>query len=969
MGLRQTASEPSISGALWRVPRRSGMAGKLSSKSFVERNGHDGKMDMRRSLALLQREVVSGARAVDDVEFWGVHGAEGFRRYLKHKYGSILAGWRALDWDQSGRLTFHEFCIACRRMGYHGHVKKLWGELDVNKSGTVSLMEIDKEAGLYAATFKVALMEEYGDMLTAWRKGIDTNGTGRIEEKEINACCQRLGLHALDSNKLFNMLRSGPKDRGMTLEQFDPDAWRRWTTSDFQGLTSKANVEFLEDVPGLGDMGSMPRDIQEHPVKDGARKWRAQLHERDRAKARQITGVNSMFRATTLDGFKRMLVSRCGSLLGAWRRALDLEGTGRLTFNEFTMAMDRLGFSGDLKGLWQELDGKAQGYILFRDLDEETDTLLSELKTKLTEKYGNLLIAWLKGIDVLGNGCVNDEQFARACKQAGFCGDAKQLFRIMMPEKGRNYMRLEDFDMKSHLAFSRGDMRMLVEAEAMGAGSTASRMKQSFHERQTDTFSSKVQRAWSAAEREEFSKVCRWQTPGHLIDTDEEFKELCIRKYGSIIAAWRNCLDRDANGKLTFNEFCQALRRLGYVGGLKALWQQFDANDKGYVTLRDLDPRADDLVSTFLRMLAQRYEDIDGAWKFGFHKDPHEAMDKAQLKEACDAIGYPYDPQELFQCLQPVPGRQLITIWDLDPLCNRKRERGHTPYISEPRISDSPPGRSRGGLQRAPPKARAETPTEHSTTKVSTLSLSASGDSSSILHGISLQQQLRRSLTKKYGSTVAAWRGALNPELQGSLAFGKFCLVLSDCCFHGNARSLWKELCGESRCVEFSDVDPDAAEMLNEFREQLLGRFGSLLHAWQSCLDVDRKGLVDEFVFCQRCEGLGVNKRRAKRLFRLLLAHQAQHSLTCGDLRALLIGVELERVAATWGEPIARAAGPGDGGCEAALPADVDALAREELGEGSGPGLPEASAVGAAGEEALTPVAGTEAGVHQVPWC
>jgi len=221
---------------------------------------------------MVQRDVVNGTRAMDDVEFWGAQGVEGFRKYLKTRYGSIVAGWRVLDWDKSGSLSFHEFCIACRHMGYSGNLKKLWGQLDANQSGSVSIMEICPETGHYVGTFKMALLKEYGDMLTAWRKGIDTNGSGHIDEFEIRNCVKRLGLD-LDSKKLFEMLRSGPKDQGMTLDQFDPDAWRRWTTADFSGLTSTKNREFLDDVPEIGNAGvPMPLDVQMHPVKDGAKK-------------------------------------------------------------------------------------------------------------------------------------------------------------------------------------------------------------------------------------------------------------------------------------------------------------------------------------------------------------------------------------------------------------------------------------------------------------------------------------------------------------------------------------------------------------------------------------------------------------------------------------------------------------------------------------------------------------------------
>merc|ERR1719162_2922576 len=106
-------------------------------------------------------------------------------------------------------------------MGYHGNLKKLWREMDCNKNGFVSLREIHEETGDMIGSFKIALMKKHGDMLTAWRKGLDTNGTGRVEEYEVQAAVKALGLD-LNAKKLFGMLKSSPGGLGLTLMDFDP---------------------------------------------------------------------------------------------------------------------------------------------------------------------------------------------------------------------------------------------------------------------------------------------------------------------------------------------------------------------------------------------------------------------------------------------------------------------------------------------------------------------------------------------------------------------------------------------------------------------------------------------------------------------------------------------------------------------------------------------------------------------------
>merc|ERR1719453_1312424 len=111
-------------------------------------------------------------------------------------------------------------------------------------------------------------------------------------------------------------------------------------------------------------------------------------------------------------------------------------------------------------------------------------------------------------------------------------------------------------------------------------------MEMTFDERQNEGFCCQLRRAWDSAQRDEFRKACRLaNAPDHLINSSEDFEHLISRKYGSIINAWRTCLDIDQNGKLTFNEFCKAVRWLGYGGDLNSLWTSYDTDKKGYIML------------------------------------------------------------------------------------------------------------------------------------------------------------------------------------------------------------------------------------------------------------------------------------------------------------------------------------------------------------------------------------------------
>jgi Ca2+-binding EF-hand superfamily protein len=785
---------------------------------FNDRQAKDSKTALRQNMAKLQREIVKNAQATEDSEFWGAMGVQGFRTYLIKKFGSVVAGWRVLDKDGNGHLSFYEFCNACRQMGFHGNLKLLWKQLDANDSHSVSRMEIDPEVGHYVGTFKQACLQKYGDTLTAWRKCIDTNGSGKVEEEEIVQACQKLGLD-LDGKKLFSMISTF--GLGLSLMEFDPEAWTRWVTGDIHGLTLRRNKEFVEDISdgeGASDKEKAAKDGQPGFVQTGGlAKYRQMIQKEEKAELkRQLDKIGQMKSGLhTAKGFKLALVHRCGSLYGAWRYYLDLDGNGRLTPGEFSCALHRLGMFGEIRSLWKQLvpevDGVPLGYLSFGDLDPKTDAAVTELRDKLTEKYGNMLRAWMKGMDTKGSGCVNEKAFVQICEKVGYSGDARKLFRVMQPAQGRTYLTLRDFDTAAYQALSRADFRMLSEPEQQ-SDHNKSQLEMTFDERQQAGFYYQIRRAWDTAHREEFAKACQYNLKEFAIDTSEEFEMLCKRKYGSMVGAWRQCLDSDHNGKLTFNEFCAALRRLGYVGDMRKLWKRYDKDQKGCILLKDLDPEADQILSSFLELLAKKYGDLDTAWIDGFHKSTHDSVDEGLLAQACKKMGWDGDAHKLFKCFQPAPGRQLITIWDLDPSVARSKQQGKATNLSN-MAPPSPLKMQRFG------------------TLKQEASVAMPGDTSD-------HDKMRTLLKKKYGSTAAAWR-EMDSKVIGSVSFGIFVKVLDEGAFYGNVKTLWHELTGYrpgeagGKGVTYDDIDHSSARLLNDFREQLVQKYGCLLKAWK----------------------------------------------------------------------------------------------------------------------------------------
>jgi len=344
------------------------------------------------------------------------------------------------------------------------------------------------------------------------------------------------------------------------------------------------------------------------------------------------------------------------------------------------------------------------------------------------------------------------------------------------------------------------------------------------------------------------------------------------------------------------------------------LWQQYGGQEKGYITLRELDPKADELVTTFLKLLGERFGTIDEAWKAGFGKDPHESIDEPLLEKMCGELGYPHSSHKLFKYLQPFRGGICLTIWDIDPECTRKRQRGDEASLGETKSGNTSSPQSRSG--------------------------DASSSSSS------LAPRLRAALKNKYGSTVAAWRSLGGERLLDTIAFTHLCRLLQGCEFSGSAKRLWQELVrdkaasqensagsAQEEAVTLEQLDPDAQAALNKARTALVGRFGSLLVAWSALCKSDldahgkrldeknknseakldepgRKGSsstwkLDMEGFSGACSRLNVGLKNPAKVFRLMLGDpcQGQRSLVKHDLCALLIGVPVPDRAEVMGQP------------------------------------------------------------------
>lgn len=865
----------------------------------MERQLQHPSLAARRGFAEQFQALVKNRKKSEDEVFDGTKGRAGFQAFLKRRFGTIVAGWRVMDPHRYGRLSFQEFHNALRSLGYCGNLKRLWAELDAGRRGCITIGDIDPEVLQIVGSFKSEMKRVYGDLLTGWRKGLQGTAEGPVEEKQLQKCCEHLGL-SIDSGKLMRMMNPGPEGSGLKLVDFDPEAHKSWYTTDFWKP---------QEAPSLYD--SAQRSLEA---------LQGSLHLEDKGAASRPEPPSwwcpdPLRVMSAAEFFKVNLQKRFGSIFSAWREELDRSHNGQITFVEFCQAYRRLGMSGDLQELWRQLDITERGTITLEELDPVADKRLAEFRQKFTKAYGNMMLAWLKGIDLSRNGFVSEKQWKEACKQVDLGEkEATRLFSLLRPRGAPLHITLEDFDRPAFLALHYGDFRMLMANGQTLSGEDSDLVVErqekdealTMIERFNHTLKAELHEARKVAGGEEYAKQChifKYRTFG--AEVKEGFEQLCLRKYGSVIAAWRLCLDAQNKGSLTFRELCTASKRLGFRGDLVGVWQRYVGKEigRGLLTMKTLDERTHLALEAFCLFLYEAGSgDLAKAWKTTFKKDVLESVSKEEFQKGLkgqDQLAE--DLERLFICIQPLFGRDHFYMWDVETL-----------YKPWKQLLDA--SQRRKPLQEAAePSFGIDDLTDHELKHI------ALGLDQNLDVGCVSPPLLRRAFCRFFNSTAAAWRFHLDPHGRGYVGFNEFMSLLDACSVFGNVLQLWRDLIKrkgteppdtevsdtsvqlqlhEQGVLRYKDLDPASHQLLETAREHLFGEGRSLEEVWEEL--IRGRGLLDEarFVSALKDSGLslaGEADEGYKQLFDLLKVDHGHRSLKRPqDLEGLFTGLSLE---------------------------------------------------------------------------
>ncbi len=435
-------------------------------------NMHEDMHSVRVHMIKQQRTEREELERLMSTKNLGAKNLKGFKSLLKRRYGNLWRAWRTgMDNDSNKRLSFVEFCQCCRSVGYFGNIKELWNEMDDDKSGFISLNEIDTEIYQLIADFKVRCHEVYGSMMEAWLVGFDPKQRQRVEVQDfVRVCVKELNLFAdrkgtqveerdytghstvpkktgqmIDGQvaritKLFNLMLLENRSY-MNITDFDAEVEENLIHEDYReiafeqkhGAHSEVSMRREEskadnDNLGANDSGAAAGGAATHRSQSPKSPRRGpmemtfeeRMHDTFRRQLQFAKGVAKerdldvkAFRIfemedlapDTAQEFMALLKRKYGSVCRGWRCGLCSSADQmRLSFVEFCQAARDQGYNGNLKSLWLALDRDGSGHITLSDLDPVAHEAVEGFKGMLEEKYGNILEAWNKGLDVNHNG-------------------------------------------------------------------------------------------------------------------------------------------------------------------------------------------------------------------------------------------------------------------------------------------------------------------------------------------------------------------------------------------------------------------------------------------------------------------------------------------------------------------------------------------------------------------------------------
>jgi hypothetical protein len=139
---------------------------------------------------------------------------------------------------------------------------------------------------------------------------------------------------------------------------------------------------------------------------------------------------------TAKDDFLEILRRKYGTLTRAWRVALDVDDSGLLDAREFAAAMKVIGYVGNVRSLWFNLDDDQSGTISLKEIDPDAAEVLEKFRAQCTSIHGSMDAAWDLCLDKDKSGALTLPELEVASLELGYTDtdEVDHLFDLLRTE-------------------------------------------------------------------------------------------------------------------------------------------------------------------------------------------------------------------------------------------------------------------------------------------------------------------------------------------------------------------------------------------------------------------------------------------------------------------------------------------------------------------------------------------------------
>lgn len=323
-----------------------------------------------------------------------------FRKLMVNRFGTVAGAWKALDINGDGKLSFFEFMRACKTLGVSKNSRTLWAALDLDRSGFISLAEVDPPLVQMLGSLAITIWSIFGTVESAWKHCFNARGALRISGDDFMQACQDIGYKG-PAREAFEELATDKASSGITRDEFG--FLHQWISN------------------GKPDMvGSS----------DGVSRWAQDVKPwLPPVKVKRVKALAQEFR--------ELLLKQYGDFVRAWRSGLDRDRNGHLDYHEFTRACKDVGYAGNPRELWKELDVNGNGIVSLWELDMPTAELMKEFSDCAKASFGTWENAWKRVFDTRFDDRVKLDVFREGCAAMGYTGSSEQIFELLDVDRAK----------------------------------------------------------------------------------------------------------------------------------------------------------------------------------------------------------------------------------------------------------------------------------------------------------------------------------------------------------------------------------------------------------------------------------------------------------------------------------------------------------------------------------------------------